>query len=155
VFNQSMRILLAKDDVGLRKTMAVLLRTAGLRVDTARDASEAFRVIARHQYDIAVVDMVLLPAPSGIEVIRNLRSTSPGTHVITCTAYCSGELRAEALALSVERIMRKPVAPSLLALLIQNPTDPVRLRHQPVHDCQVRVMISIERSFGRDQGQVS
>jgi CheY-like chemotaxis protein len=138
VFKRSVRVLLVEDNHGLRKTLAVILRTAGLKVDTAPDASEAFRVIARHQYDVAVVDMVLLPGPGGIEVIRHLRSTSPATRILACTAYCKGELLAEAAALGVELVMCKPVDPALLIRLIQKPARPVPPRYEPGPGRQVR-----------------
>jgi CheY-like chemotaxis protein len=138
VFKRSVRVLLVEDNEGLRKTLAVILRIAGLRVDTASDASDAFRLIAQHRYDAAVVDMVLLPGPGGIEVIRILRSASPATRVFACTAYCKGELLTEASALGVEQVMRKPVDPALLVRLIQKPAGPVRPRHEPGPGRQVR-----------------
>jgi DNA-binding response OmpR family regulator len=137
MFKRSVRILLVEDNLGLRRTMAVILRTAGLKVDTAPDGSEAFRLIVRRHYDAAVVDMVLLPEPGGIEVIRQLRSRSPATRIFACTAYCKGELLAEALALGVEQIMCKPVDPALLIRFIQNPAGTVRPRIEPEPDCQV------------------
>lgn len=138
MFRRSVRVLLVEDNRELRKTLAVILRVAGLKVDTASDASDAFRMIAQHHYDVAVVDMVLLPGASGIEVIRNLRSTSPATRIFPCTAYCNGELLAEALALGVEQVMQKPVDPAQLIRLIQKPAGPVRPRREPGRDCQIR-----------------
>ena len=184
MFKRSVRVLLVEDNHELRKTLAVILRIAGLRVDTASDASDAFRMIARHRYGVAVVDMVLLPGPGGIEVIRNLRSTSPATRIFACTAYCKGELLAEASALGVEQVMHKPVDPALLIRLIQKPAGPVRPRHEPGHGRQVRpgdppvslhhpchrdgwlrqdhdplrrarAMNSVERNTARDQGEGS
>jgi DNA-binding response OmpR family regulator len=122
----------------LRKTLAVILRTAGLKVDTAPDASDAFRLIARYRYDVAVVDMVLLPGPGGIEVIRNLRSAAAATRVFACTAYCKGELLVEASALGVEQVLSKPVDPALLIRLIKKPSGPARPRHEPGQGRQVR-----------------
>ena len=135
MFKRSVRVLLVEDNHGLRKILATILRTAGLRVDTAADASDAFRLLSRHQYGVAVVDMVLLPGLGGIEVIRNLRSNSPATRVFACTAYCKGDLLDEALTLGVEQVMRKPVDPGLLVRLIQTPAEPARPHHSSPQKC--------------------
>jgi CheY-like chemotaxis protein len=164
MFRRTIRALLVEDNRELRKTLATILRTAGLKVDTAPDASDALRLCARHRYDVAVVDMVLLPGPGGIEVIRNLRSTSPSTRVLACTAYCKSELLAEASALGVEQVLCKPVDPGLLIQLIQKPAGPVRPRRGPGHDYRDRSNDSaiplrhpVQRAswLGRDHGTIN
>ena len=117
------RVLLVEDSHGLRQTMADILRATGMRVDTARDASEAFRMLARRRYDVAIVDLVLLPGPSGIDVIRHLKSSSPTTRVFACTAYTRGELLADVRALGAEVIF-KPVDPVQFVELIEQSAGP-------------------------------
>jgi len=134
VFKRAIRVLLVEDSQALRLTLADILRTAGMKVDTAPDASIAFGKLGRHRYDVAIVDMILLPGPSGIEVIRNIRSNWPATRVFACTAYCEGDLLADARALGVERVIHKPVAPGLLIQLIQKPPEPVRKPEAPNPD---------------------
>jgi len=117
------RVLLVEDSRGLRHTLADILRTTGMRVDTAADASEAFRLLARRRYDVAIVDLVLLPGPSGIEVIRQLKSNSPTTRVFACTAYTRGELLADVRELGAEVIF-KPVDPGQFVELIEKSAGP-------------------------------
>ncbi len=112
-----------EDSHGLRQTLADILRTTGMRVDTAADASEAFRKLARRRYDVAVVDLVLLPGPSGIEVIRQLKLDSPSTRVFACTAYTRGELLSDVRELGAEVIF-KPVDPVRLVELLQKAAGP-------------------------------
>jgi len=115
------RVLLVEDDHGLRQTLADILRVAGMDVKTAADSSDAFRMLTRHRYDVAVVDLVLLPGPSGIDVIRHIRSSSPDTRVFACTAYTRGELLDDVRALGVEEVLFKPVDPATLIKLIWQP----------------------------------
>ena len=117
------RVLLVEDSAGLRQTLADILRATGMRVDTARDASEAFRMLARRRYDVAIVDLVLLPGPSGIDVIRQLKSSSPTTCVFACTAYTRGELLADVRELGAEVIF-KPVDPVQFVELIEQSAGP-------------------------------
>lgn len=122
--NEDTRVLLVEDSRGLRLTLADILRTMGMWVDTAADASEAFRMLARRRYDAAIVDLVLLPGPSGIDVIRQLKSTSPTTRVFACTAYTRGELLDDVRSLGVDDVLFKPVDPGLLAKLIKQSAEP-------------------------------
>ena len=113
-----------------------------MQVDTAPDASAAFVSLRGRQYDVAVVDMVLLPGPSGIEVIRYLRSNSPATRVFACTAYYEGDLEAETRALGVEQALHKPVDPKLLVQLIQRLAGPARGGHKtPTPNSGARVPV--------------
>jgi|WetSurMetagenome_2_1015567.scaffolds.fasta_scaffold36602_2 DNA-binding NtrC family response regulator len=115
------RVLLVEDHRGLRLTLADILRNADMKVDTASDATAAFGKLARGHYDVAIVDMVLLPGPSGIEVIRRIKANSPATRVFACTAYYQGDLLAEAWELGIEQVIFKPVDPVLLLDLIRKP----------------------------------
>ncbi len=148
MFKRNASVLLVEDSLGLRQTLADILRITDMKVDTARDASAAFRLLAHHRYDVAIVDMVLLPGPSGIEVIRTIRSSSPATRVFACTAYTQGELLAEARELGVEQVIFKPIDPGLLIQLIRKSVEPAPVgKHQaPSHKSQTgsKVLASAE-----------
>jgi len=116
-------VLLVEDNAGLRRTVADILQAAGMKVDAASDASAAFRRLARGRYDVAVVDLVL-PGPSGVEVIRKIRSSAPATRILVCTAYSDGHLLAEALELGVELTIFKPADPGTLIGLIEKTVEP-------------------------------
>ena len=115
----SMRVLLVEDNQGLLDTLADVLWSAGMEVGKALDASEAKDRIAQSLYDVAVVDMIL-NGPSGVEVIRELKRSSPTTRIIICTAYYDNELLREAKSLGVDRTVQKPADPAALIALIRN-----------------------------------
>jgi DNA-binding response OmpR family regulator len=117
------RVLLVEDNPGLLDTLADILRATGMKVDTALDAPAAFDMLAGGRYDVAVVDMVL-PGPSGVEVVRKLRASSPATRIIVCTAYYDSELLVQAQALGVDHIVHKPADPAVLIGLIEKLVRP-------------------------------
>ena len=117
------KVLLVEDSTGLLDTLADILRTLGMEVDTALDASAAFGLLKAGRYDVAVVDMVL-PGPSGVEVIRKLKASSPDTRVIVCTAYYNSELLVQAQALGIDRTIHKPADPAKLIALIKELAGP-------------------------------
>jgi DNA-binding response OmpR family regulator len=121
----SVRVLLVEDNQGLLDTLADVLWSAGMTVGKALDAPEAFGMLAKERYDVAIVDMIL-PGPSGVEVIRKLRESSPTTRVIICTAYYDNQLLLQAREIGVDETIQKPADPAALIALIRKLTGPVR-----------------------------
>jgi DNA-binding response OmpR family regulator len=117
------RVLLVEDNPGLLDTLADILRATGMDVDTALDAPAALSLVADGRYDVAVVDMVL-PGPSGVEVIRKFKASSPATRIIVCTAYYDSELLVQAQALGIDRTIHKPADPVMLIGLIKKLVEP-------------------------------
>jgi DNA-binding response OmpR family regulator len=121
----SVRVLLVEDNQGLLDTLADVLWSAGMTVGKALDAPEAFGMLAKERYDVAIVDMIL-PGPSGVEVIRKLRESSPTTRIIICTAYYDNQLLLQAREIGVDETVQKPADPAALIALIRKLTGPVR-----------------------------
>ena len=117
------RVLLVEDNAGLLETLADILRTLGMEVDAALDASVAFGLLKERQYDVAVVDMIL-PGPSGVDVIREIKASSPAARIVVCTAYYHSELLTQAKALGIDRTVHKPANPVLLIALIRELAEP-------------------------------
>jgi DNA-binding response OmpR family regulator len=119
---RNIRVMLVDDDNALRNTMADILTAVGIDVDTACDAPAAYSLLEQGRYDVAIVDMVL-PGPSGVDVIRRIKRTSRGTRVVICTAYYSYyncDLLVQAELLGVDATVRKPVDPLALAALVKD-----------------------------------
>ncbi len=110
---RKIRVLLVEDDPALVRTLADILRFAGMKADKALDVPAAFGKLRRGRYDVAVVDMVL-PGPSGVEVIRKLKDSSPATRIIVCTAFYDGQLLFDARELGVDLVLHKPADPGVL-----------------------------------------
>jgi len=116
---RSIRVLLVEDNQGLLDTFSDILQLVGMEVDKAGDAQAAYGLLGQGRYDVAVVDMVL-PGPSGAEVVRKLKETSPTTRIIVCTAYYDSIPLQQAIPLGVDKTVQKPVDPgALIALMIE------------------------------------
>jgi DNA-binding response OmpR family regulator len=116
---RSTRVLLVEDNPGLRDTMSDIIWQAGMEIDTAYDMPSALGLLTHGRYDVAIVDLVL-PGPSGVEVIRKLKSISPTTRIIVWTAYHNGELLVAAKELGIDRAVSKPADPEALIALIKS-----------------------------------
>jgi DNA-binding response OmpR family regulator len=113
------RVLLVEDNQDLLDALADVLCSAGMEIGKALDAQDATGMLAQTHYDVAVIDMVL-PGPSGVEVIRKLKESSPTTRIIICTAYYDDQLLLEARSLGVDQTVLKPFDPAALIALIRN-----------------------------------
>ncbi|HJQ72463.1 MAG TPA: EAL domain-containing protein [Actinomycetota bacterium] len=86
--NDSIRVLLADDEPGLRVALTELLSHEERveLVGTAADAEEAIRIAESSLPDVALVD-VRMPEGGGPHAARGITRVSPGTRVIALSAY--------------------------------------------------------------------
>ena len=96
----ALRVLLADDHLNVRRSLSLLLRTAGHEVvecEGGRQALERYRAEGS-TIDVAIVDM-MMPDMTGREVIAQLRTMSPELPVIVSSGFSAGSdldaLRAE------------------------------------------------------------
>ncbi len=109
------RILVAEDDVAMRRLMAAALRTAGHRVIEASDGVDVLDRIEstiwadrQDAIGLIVCDMAM-PALSGLDVLAALRSAEVRTPFILITAFGDDLVRAEAKALGASTVLDKPL----------------------------------------------
>lgn len=85
---QKIKILLADDHRAFREGLSRILgEEEGLEiVAMAGDGEEAVKLASELQPDVAIVD-VAMPRLSGIEAIKQVKVSSPGTAIIVLSAY--------------------------------------------------------------------
>lgn len=105
----SINVLVVDDDRSLQQLVAKFLRANGFHVLTAHDGREMREFLARTRVDLIVLD-VMLPGISGVELLRELRKTSP-VPVIMLTAKGSETDRIVGLELGADDYMPKPFNP--------------------------------------------
>ena len=81
-------ILLVDDHSYIRKGVRYLLETLGdiEVVATARNGIEAVAKARLHQPKVVIID-ISLPLMNGIEAIRQIRKSCPGTRLLTLSIY--------------------------------------------------------------------
>jgi two-component system, OmpR family, response regulator len=96
-----MRVLLVEDEEALAETLAAGLRADGFAIDIARDGVQALARIQSTEYDAMILD-IMLPGPSGYEVVRRLRSEGVWVPVLMLTAKDGEYDEADALDLGAD-----------------------------------------------------
>jgi DNA-binding NtrC family response regulator len=112
------RILVADDEANIRKTLALVLTSAGYAVETAKDGEEALDVCKRSHPDIAFVDLHM-PKVEGLEVLAHIRVLSPKTAAVIITAYGSAANAVEAMKLGATDFIEKPFDPKIIGILAE------------------------------------
>jgi DNA-binding response OmpR family regulator len=89
-YQSPMRILVAEDDAKLRSHLVSALQSAGHATDQTGDGEEALWLLGEHDYDAAVLD-IMMPGKDGVSVTRAARARGSRTIILLATAR--GELR--------------------------------------------------------------
>jgi two-component system phosphate regulon response regulator OmpR len=111
-------ILVVDDDQRIRDALAQYLFQNGFRVTTAGDAATARATMAGLVFDVVILD-VMMPGENGIELARDLKSTS-NIPICMVTARAEPEDRVQGLEVGVDDYIAKPFEPRELLLRVQN-----------------------------------
>jgi DNA-binding response OmpR family regulator len=110
------RILLVEDDHRLAEMLSEYLGQAGFRINVAPSGAEALKHLSETEYDAVVLDL-MLPDMDGLDVCRQLRTTSD-TPVLMLTGRGDAIDRIVGLELGADDYLPKPFEPrELLARL--------------------------------------
>ncbi|HJT17279.1 MAG TPA: response regulator transcription factor [Thermoanaerobaculia bacterium] len=104
-----MRLLVVEDDPRLADVLIRGLREEGYAVDWTRDGSSALEQLAMNTYDAVILD-IMIPAPNGLEVCRQIRSAKISTAVLMLTARDAIEDRITGLDVGADDYLVKPFA---------------------------------------------
>jgi len=102
-----MKILVIEDSKKLQKSLSAGLRRLGYTVDVAADG-EAGAAFALHgEYDVIVLDL-MLPRKSGLEVLREIRTSKRNTEVLILSARDQTRDRIAGLQQGADDYLVKP-----------------------------------------------
>lgn len=100
-------LLIVDDDHEFRSTMGNLFRRHGFSVQEAADGDEALSAALRHDFDVAVFDM-MMPGMNGLELLEKFRSQHPECEVIVLTGRGTIESAVQAMKLGAFDYLTKP-----------------------------------------------
>lgn len=115
---ENVDLLLVDDDVEFRSSVARRLLRRGFRIQEASNADEALALAERHQFDVALLDMVM-PGLSGIELLERLKNSGADCEVILLTGQGTIESAVKAMKLGAYDYVTKPFPLSELELLVE------------------------------------
>lgn len=122
------RVLVVEDDPAISRFVVRGLREERYVVDLAEDGTTAERMVADHEYDAIVLD-VMLPGIDGIEFCRRLRRDANDAPVIMLTARDTVADRVRGLDVGADDYLVKPFAFDELLARLRALTRRGRARH--------------------------
>ncbi len=102
------RILIADDELGLARSLARVLSSAGYEVVTAGDGNAAVETMKQQDFDVILSD-IQMPGVSGVELLRLVREHDLDVPVVLMTADPKVETAAEAVELGALQYLVKPI----------------------------------------------
>lgn len=102
-----MRVLLVEDDLRIANFVAKGLREQAYAVDVVHKGEDALYQAAINTYDLIVLD-VMIPAPDGFAVCKELRKTGHRMPILMLTARDAVEDRIQGLDRGADDYLTKP-----------------------------------------------
>jgi signal transduction histidine kinase/ActR/RegA family two-component response regulator len=117
-----MKVLLAEDNVVNQRVATGLLARRGHQVTVAANGREALEALARHRYDVALMDLQM-PEMGGLETVSAIRARERRTgghlRIVAMTAHAMSGDRERCLAGGMDDYLSKPLTPSLLFAAVE------------------------------------
>jgi len=124
-----LRALLLDPYSGSREGLRASLEAEGCQVEAAADGSRGVALMQAASFDLAVIDLGLLPtlgiARSAWELARLFRGFNPTAPLVLLAAELRGDLEAEAACVRPALVLEKPINPAHLRAFVR------RLRTEP------------------------
>ncbi|MCL5670503.1 MAG: sigma-54 dependent transcriptional regulator [Acidobacteria bacterium] len=117
--NKKGNVLIVDDELIVRDSLGKWFREEGYGVGTAESAREALALLARQDWDVALVD-IKMPDVDGIELQGRFREVKPDLIVIIMTGYASVETAVAALKNGAYDYVVKPFDPEEIAHTVHN-----------------------------------
>ena len=112
------RLLIVDDDPGIRELTAAFLATHGYLVDIAQDGAAMRAAMARQDYALIVLD-VMMPGEDGLSILRSLdRATAPP--VIIVSVIGEEVDRIVGLEMGADDYVAKPASPRELLARVRS-----------------------------------
>ncbi|MHB8856008.1 MAG: response regulator transcription factor [Bellilinea sp.] len=103
---RNLKLLLVDDDLDTRQMVTILLKTAGLEIQTVGTGSEALALIGIERMDIILLD-IMLPDVDGLNLLETIRRISD-IPILMLTAVSHAEIMQQAYILGADDYIVKP-----------------------------------------------
>ena len=103
----AVHVLVVDDEPALRRSLARVLETRGMKVGVAEDGERALGYIERSPPDVALVDM-MMPGVGGLELLARIKAGGAAVEVILMTAFADVDSAVSAMKAGAYHFLTKP-----------------------------------------------
>ena len=126
---QTRRILIVDDDESIRDVLVEALASIHVETEAVESGLEALQRLGDRHFDLVLLDL-RLPGVPGMDVLREVRNSSPETPVIVITADSGVGSVVETMQAGAAGFIVKPFVPDDIRSAVMNALD---------HDLQERL----------------
>src|SRR5215475_1931321 len=124
------KILLVDDERSIRELLEIFLRKEGFSVTSVSNASDGLALVKANEFDLIISD-IKMAGMSGIELLRELRTTGFNGQFILLTAFASAETAIQALKMGAfDYILKTENFIDELKLVVRSALENRRLREE-------------------------
>ncbi|MFQ5899997.1 MAG: response regulator [Thermodesulfobacteriota bacterium] len=120
-------ILVIDDDAGIRGLLRNFLSKTGYSVITASDPDTGMKRLKQNNFDLVITDLIM-PAMSGIDLLKNIRVHDPNMPVVVITAYPSIETVVMVMKEGASDFIIKPFNFDRVSLVVKSTIEEGRLK---------------------------
>ena len=103
----AVHVLVADDEPALRRSLARVLETRGMKVGLAEDGERRLEYIARTPPDVALVD-IMMPGLTGLELLARVKEAAMPLEVVLMTAFADVDSAVAAMKAGAYHFLTKP-----------------------------------------------
>lgn len=122
-------ILVVDDEPGMRNFLVKLLTPRAGSVLSAASAEEAEALLARHRFDLVILD-ITLPGKSGITLLHEMHEQGNAAEVVLITAFADLDTAIEALRAGAGDFLLKPFRTAQVLGACRQVLDRARLKRE-------------------------
>jgi DNA-binding NtrC family response regulator len=122
-------ILVVDDEPGMRNFLVKTLTPRAGHVMAAGSAEEAELLLARHRFDLVILD-ITLPGKSGIELLHQMHAQGAASEVVLITAFADLDTAIEALRAGAGDFLLKPFRVAQVLGACRQVLDRARLKRE-------------------------
>lgn len=142
------RILIVDDEVNIRNALVTVLERKGYEARGVGSAEDALALLEAAGIDLVITDL-RMPGMGGMEFLRRLHATWPGTEVVVMTAYGSIETAVEAMRCGAYDYLVKPIDRERFLIVVEKALE----RHMlAIENQQLRDRLETRTRFERMVG---
>jgi DNA-binding NtrC family response regulator len=126
------KTLVIDDEIGVLKSLEMLLSKEGYGVTTATSGSTGLSLAIGGGFDIVFTDL-RLPDMSGLDIISQVREKSPATQIILITGFATIETAVEAIKLGAYDYLTKPLSIDKVRIKVKRALEKTALTVEIAH----------------------
>ena len=124
-------ILVIEDDLTFSRILEGFLSKQGFKVRVAHRGAEGLQLFQTKAFDLVLLDY-RLPDVTGMDVLVDIKKTSPATQVIIMTSFSDIRTAVKAMQVGAFEYITKPVNPDELLMIVQQALKKGQNNNPPV-----------------------